>query len=120
MTGGLAAPVSANSAARPQDRSTLAGDGEAVMSRTRVHSDSGDALLRSLTLRASGSADERTIDSVVLIHDLNHDGQWDADDLVLATDKFAVDNGSLTLPLQTPLELPAGDTDLLVVYQFGE
>jgi hypothetical protein len=98
----------------------LAGDGEAIMSRTRLHSDSGDALLKSLTLQASGPADERAIDNVVLIHDINHDGQWDADDVVLATDRFTVDNGSLTLPLQTPLELLAGDTDLLVVYVFGD
>jgi hypothetical protein len=120
VTGGLAAPVSANSTPRPQERATLAGDGEAIMSRTRLHSASGDALVKSLTLQASGSADERAIDNVVLIHDINHDGQWDADDLVLATDKFTVDNGSLTLLLQTPLELAAGDTDLLVAYVFGD
>ena len=120
MTGGVASPVSANSMTRQQDRSTLAGDGEAIMSRTRLHSDSGDALLRSLTVQASGPADERSIDSVVLIHDLNHDGLWDADDVRLATSTFTVDNGALTLSLQSPLELPAGDTDLLVVYVFGD
>jgi hypothetical protein len=120
MTGGLAAPVSANSASRPQDSSTLTGDGEAIMARTRLHSASGDALLRSLTVQARGKADERVIDSVVLIHDINHDGQWDADDVSLATDRFTIDNGALTLSLQTPIELPAGDTDLLVVYVFGD
>ena len=90
------------------------------MARTRLHSASGDALLKSLTVQARGSADERAIDSVVLIHDINHDGQWDADDISLATDRFTIDNGTLTLPLQTPLEPPAGDTDLLVVYVFGD
>jgi hypothetical protein len=112
--------VSANSAARQQDSSTLTGDGEAIMARTRLHSASGDALLRSLTVQARGRADERAIDSVVLIHDMNHDGQWDADDVSLATDRFTIDNGALTLSLQTPIELPAGDTDLLVVYVFGD
>lgn len=119
ITGGLAAPVSARSTPMQQTRSALTGDGEAVMTRTRLHSDSGDALLKSITVQARGSADERRIDNVVLIHDLNHDGQWDDDDVVLATDRFVDDDGSLTLFPQTPIELPAGDTDLLVVYVFG-
>ena len=119
ITGGLAAPVSARGQTMQQVNTALAGDGEAIMVRTRLHSDSGDALMNSLTLQATGAADERQIDDVILINDTNRDGKWDDDDILLAQDKFAVDDGMLTLFLDKPFEVPAGDTDLLVVYVFG-
>lgn len=119
IIGGLAVPVSAGMRGMAQPRTVLSGDGEAVMARTRLHSDSGDALVRSLTLQARGIEDDRKVDDVVLVHDTNRDGEWDDDDVVLARQRYAADNGSLTLQLDEPLELPVGDTDLLVIYVFG-
>lgn len=120
IIGGLAAPVSAGVSPMTQPKTVLAGDGEAVMVRARLHSDSGDALLRSLTLQARGTRDERLVDDVILVHDANRDGQWDDDDVVLARARYALDDGSLTLQLDAPLEVPVGDTDLLVIYVFGD
>jgi hypothetical protein len=119
LVGGLAEPVSAAGTSMPQQRTVLRGDGEALMARTRLHSDSGDALLRSLTLQADGAADETLVDHVLLVHDIDHDGEWDDDEVVLANDRYTVDDGELTLTLAQPLEMPVGDTDLLVVYVFG-
>lgn len=122
LVGGLAVPVSAAVSPLPQPRTVMdaAADGEAVMARTRLHSASGDAQLRSLTVQAHGPGDEREVDHVVLVHDRNHDGEWDAGDAVLATERFAIDDGALTLTLAAPLDLDVGDTDLLIVYVFGE
>lgn len=122
LVGGLAVPVSAAVSPLPQPRTVMdaATDGEAIMARTRLHSASGDAQLRSLTVKARGPGDDREVDHVVLVHDRNHDGEWDADDAVLANERFTIDDGTLTLPLAAPLDLAVGDTDLLVVYVFGE
>ncbi len=89
------------------------------MVRMRLHSDSGDAVLNSLTLQASGNAGDSLIDDAILVYDANRDGEWDDDDIVLARGQFTVDNGSLTLFLDEPFEMPVGDMDLLVIYVFG-
>jgi hypothetical protein len=120
IIGGLAAPVSARAEGMPQTDTMLTGDGESIMIRMRLHSDSGDAVMNSLTLQASGSADDALIDDVILIHDTNRDGAWEDDDVVLSTGQFTVDDGALTLLLVEPTELPVGDTDLLVIYVFGD
>lgn len=119
FVGGLAAPVSAGFIELAQASTILSGDGEAVVLRTRLHSDSGDALVNALTLEASGTDDDTLIDNVMLIHDINRDGAWDADDIVLSSAQFAADDGVLTLTLDQPLKVPVGDTDLLVIYVFG-
>lgn len=120
IAGGLAAPVGARLANRPQDTGPISDDGEFVIVRTRVHSDSGDALLNSLTLQAGGNGDDTQIDNVILIHDTNRNGAWEDDDIVLSDGNFETDDGQLTLTLDNPLEVPVGDTDLLVVYVFGD
>jgi hypothetical protein len=119
ILGGLASPVSAGISEVPQSDNVLAGDGEAVMVRTRLHSDSGDVVLNSLTLQATGTADDTHIDNVMLIHDIDRDGEWGADDIVLSSGQFTEDDGTLTLTLDQPLDVPVGDTGLLVVYVFG-
>jgi hypothetical protein len=120
ITGGLAAPVGARLANRPQDSGSISGDGEFVIVRTRVHSDSGDALINSLTLQASGARDDTQIDNVILIHDTNRNGEWENDDPILSEGHFESDDGQLVLTLDNPLELPVGDTDFLVIYVFGD
>jgi hypothetical protein len=120
LIGGLAVPISARGEALAQTDSMLDGDGEAVMARFQLRSDSGDTALNSLTLSADGTADEQLIDDVILIHDIDGDGEWNDADQILASGQYTVDNGSLTLFLDEPLEVPAGDTNLLVVYVFGD
>ena len=119
IVGGLASPVSAGISEVAQSDNVLTGDGEAVMVRALLHSDSGDVVLNSLTLQATGTADDSLIDNVTLIHDLDRNGEWDADDVVLSNGQFADDDGMLTLPLDQPLDVPVGDTELLVIYVFG-
>ena len=120
ILGGLAVPVSARSEPMAQSHTTLTGDGEAIMVRMRLHSDSGGAVMNSITLQATGEDDDVAIDHVVLIHDTNRDGEWDDDDILLATNQYAVDDGELTFVLDEPLKLVFGDTDLLVVYVLGD
>jgi hypothetical protein len=117
--GGLATPIAARIEPQQQTNTTLADAGEATMVRLRLRTDSGDVMLNSVSLQASGSANDDQIDDVTLIHDTNHDGEWGDDDEVLVSDRFTVDNGSLTLFLEQPIELPVGDTDLLVIYVIG-
>lgn len=119
ITSGLAVPVSVDAVDMPQTNTTLVGDGEAIMVRMRLHSDSGDAVLKSLTLQASGNADDALIDDVILVYDTNRDGEWGDDDIVLSSGRFSVDDGTLTLILEEPLEVPVGDMDLLIIYVFG-
>ncbi|MGI9344253.1 MAG: Ig-like domain-containing protein [Gammaproteobacteria bacterium] len=120
LIGGLAVPISARGEAMPQTTTTLAGDGEVVMVRFLLSSDSGDTALNSLTLQAAGKADELLVDDVFLIYDADRDGEWDDADRVLANGRYTSDDETLTLFLDEPLEVPAGDTNLLVVYVFGE
>lgn len=119
VVGGLAVPISARGEGLSQTDTMLAGDGEAVMARFLLHSDSGDTTLNSLTLDSDGTADERLIDDVILIHDIDRDGEWNDADRVLARGQYTIDDGALTLILDEPLEVPVGDTNLLVVYVFG-
>jgi len=120
ITGGVAVPVRASLASRPQETGSLAGAGEFVIARTRIHSDSGDAVINSLTLQANGDRDDTQIDNVILVHDTNRNSEWEDDDVVLSNGNFAADDGQLTMNLDSPLELPVGDTDLLVIYAFGD
>lgn len=119
IIGGLAIPIAARIVSLPQTNTTLIGKGEATMVRLRLRSDSGADILNSVSLQASGSANDAQIDEVTLILDTNHDGLRGDEDQVLASDRFTVDNGSLTLFLDHPIELPVGDTDLLVIYVIG-
>lgn len=115
--GGLAVPVAVSVEVVPVDDVTTNVDGEFVLLRLRLHTDSGDVMLRSLSLSGNGSGDERTIDSVKLLHDVNGNGEVDSGEPVLASGSYESDNGELTLSLSTDLELPLGSTDILVTYQ---
>ena len=67
IIGGLAASVSARADELPQTDSTIVGHDDAVIVRMRLRSDSGDAVLNSLDLQASGTADDVQIDDVILV-----------------------------------------------------
>ncbi|MDH4023137.1 MAG: hypothetical protein OEV14_08430, partial [Gammaproteobacteria bacterium] len=117
--GGLATPVSARISPVVSRRVTLSGDGEVVAARYRIHSDSGDLEIRSVTIETRGSGDETMIDRISLVVDENRDGVFDDGDTAVADDQLSIDNGMLTLSLVEPYTVQPGDTDLLVVYRFG-
>lgn len=119
ITAGLAVAVGARVEELAQADATLTGDGEATMVRLRIRSDSGDALINSLTLKAAGGANDTEIDSVVVVHDTNFDGEWGDDDIVMTSGVFVEDDGLLDLVFSEPIEVKAGITDVLVIYVFG-
>ena len=92
----------------------------AVMLRLRLHSDSGDAVIRSLELQASGNGDDSAIGNVHVVHDANANGVWDEGEPVLGSDVYASDDGMLTLSLPDGFEIPFGSADLLVIYELGD
>lgn len=118
--GGIGLPVAVELEVIP--RSGLgARDGRThVMFRLRLHSESGDALLRSLTLRASGSGDDRRVGNVTLLHDVDGDGTPSAGDVLLAGGAYSADDGELTLTLSSDLEVPRGTTEVLVTYSLED
>lgn len=116
--GGIAVPVTVSlQPLSAPDRSVQAGD-EVVVLRLRLLSASGDAILSSLDLAASGSGDDRQIQAVRVLVDQAANGLVDAEDPTIGEGRFEVDNGMLQLTLTTPWEVPPGGSDLLVVYQF--
>jgi hypothetical protein len=117
--GGLAVPVAVDLEVVPvtTNRTTAAGD--VVMLKLRLSSVSGDALIRSITLAAKGTGDDRNIREVVLVHDRDSDGIPDSNEPLLAAGNYEANDGALTLALKDELEVPFGTTDVLVVYRAG-
>jgi hypothetical protein len=118
--GGVAVPISLAYEVLDAGQPVVDESGEAVMMRLRFTSESGDVVLRSLTLQASGSGDDRTIEQVRLIVDADGDGARGPDEGVAAEGQFDSDDGDLQLSLSSPLEIPAGSVDVLVTYRVGE
>ncbi|HLT92040.1 MAG TPA: hypothetical protein VKZ85_13990, partial [Woeseiaceae bacterium] len=118
--GGLAVPIAASLEALPVDDVAAAAGETAVMLRLRLHSDSGDAVIRSLELQASGNGDDSAIGNVHVVHDANANGVWDEGEPVLGSDVYASDDGMLTLSLPDGFEIPFGSADLLVIYELGD
>lgn len=80
-----------------------------------------DAVLRELTLQASGTGDDAMdVARVAVYEDADGDGAVGAEERLLAEGGFGGDDGDVTLTLDDPLLLPAGDTaTLLVVYDLA-
>jgi hypothetical protein len=112
--GGLAVPVGVNLELLTVADQTVSTGSEPVVMHLRLSTDSGEVELSSLTLQASGSADDRTIIDVKLIVDSNANGLVDDTDEIIANGQFDQDNGTLNLNMLQPYEIPVGDTDLLV------
>jgi hypothetical protein len=95
-----------------------AGDGEKLVFSITLTSDSSDAVLYSLSLRASGELDEvHDISQVKLYRDSNANGQAEAGELV-GSGHYSADDGTLSLTLDGAYQLPVGETNILVTYQF--
>ena len=114
---GLAVPVGVRLEMLPvTDRNAVAGTLYNVVLALRLTSDSGDSELDSLTLRASGSGDDRQIRSVKLYVDANGNGAVDPGEAGIASGTFDQDNGLLVLKMSAPYAIPSGQTDLLVTF----
>ena len=115
--GGVAVPISASQENVRLTEQRLTGAGNVTIAKFRLRSDSGDTVLRSLSLLADGTADDTAIDNVMLVVDTNGDSTLSTSDEVLAEGRFTSDDGELVLVLDEPLEIPAGVTEMLIVYE---
>lgn len=116
--GGLAVPVGVVLEVLPVEDAVVSRGSAAVAMRLRLRSASGDVELRSLTLQAGGRGDDRRIGQVRLVADENADGLWDEGEPVLASGRYQRNDGTLSLSFPENYTVPAGSTDLLVVYEF--
>ena len=115
--GGPGTPVGINLEVVPVPDQVITDSGIYVVLRLRLHTDSGDAMLRSLTIQASGSGDDTTIEQVMLIQDVNDDGVAQDAEPVWSVGQYSIDDGQITLQLAEETEIPYGSTALLVVYE---
>ncbi|MFW2405214.1 MAG: choice-of-anchor U domain-containing protein [Gammaproteobacteria bacterium] len=115
---GLGVPISVSiQAGNTPDRSVQAGE-EVVVLRLRLISVSGDAVLNSLRLAATGSGNDALIQNIRVVVDQDLNGLLDASDETIGEGVYDSDNGTLDLTLTTPWEVPPGGSELFVVYQF--
>ncbi len=118
--GGIALSVDVSFEPITTDNQTVTRNtSNIVMLHFRLATDSGDAILNSLTLQASGSGDDRQIDAVKLVLDENENGQVDSGDTMIGSGAFDADNGALQLQLTEPYTLPIGTSDYLVTYDIS-
>ena len=97
------------------------GDGTSNVAvlRYRLSSNTSDVLLRTLTVSASGRGNDAVdVARIRVWLDANSNGNVDSGEQELGEGRFASDNGSLEITLTQPLQLPMGDTDFLVTYDF--
>jgi CSLREA domain-containing protein/uncharacterized repeat protein (TIGR01451 family) len=101
----------------PTDGTIAAGEtGVPALQIQAQNSGTVAAQVTSVTLRASGTGDDRTgIAGVGLFLDFDGDGQVGAGDGLLATGSFAEDDGDLVLPIATALQAGAHQQWLVVV-----
>ncbi len=122
-TGGLATLV----AVSPEPKLTLVplsqtqyafGTGVQTVFAFMVRTEAPGAELRELIFSVSGEVDPMTdIGIIGLYLDSNGDGLA-TDETLLAVGVPDVDIGLVTFTLETPFTLPAGDSRLLVTYEF--
>lgn len=115
---GLGVPVRAEAQAAPLPPATISGAGEAEIVAFTLSSDSGDAILSSITLDTAGTGNERSIRAVRWFHDVNANRVLDAEDRELALGRYERNDAQLTLRMSFPIELPVGDSSFLVTYFF--
>ena len=124
-TGGLAVPLSARIESLPLTEKRLIGPGTIAVARFRMISDSGDVTLNTIGL-VGGRKDRRLaleevrLVTVLLVTDVNDDGRLTTTDEVLAEGVLRFDGERLTLVLDEPFEIPAGETDMIVLIQVSD
>ncbi|WP_444923325.1 hypothetical protein ACJJH9_15660 [Microbulbifer sp. DLAB2-AF] len=100
------------------DKYNFQGEGEQVVLSLLLESDSADAVLNGLTLKAEGSLNEvEDLKKVKLYFDANSDGTIEFSEH-MGTALYASDNSTLTFTLDDKLQLPVGETRWFVTYTF--
>ncbi|WP_333001898.1 choice-of-anchor U domain-containing protein [Vibrio coralliilyticus] len=101
----------------PNDANTFSrNDQEQVVLRLKVTASLAGAQLDSLQISSSGDLNEQTdLSLVALYQDTDANGEGDT---LLASGIYLQDDGQLEFTLSTPLQLSAGDTHLVITYQF--
>ncbi|NRF13674.1 beta strand repeat-containing protein [Vibrio coralliilyticus] len=93
-------------------------DQEQVVLRLKVSASLAGAQLDSLQISSSGDLNEQTdLSLVALYQDTDANGEGDT---LLASGIYLQDDGQLEFTLSTPLQLSAGDTHLVITYQFKQ
>ncbi|NRF64071.1 beta strand repeat-containing protein [Vibrio coralliilyticus] len=93
-------------------------DQEQVVLRLKVIASLSGAQLDSLQISSSGDLNEQTdLSLVALYQDTDANGEGDT---LLASGIYLQDDGQLEFTLSTPLQLSAGDTHLVITYQFKQ
>ena len=100
------------------DRDISVGDGEQPILLFDLSTSNSDAQLDSLTISASGSANDSALyRNLRLYADSNGNGQFESSEL-LGSGSFSADNGSLSFSLDSPLVLTRPTTRIAVTAEF--
>ena len=121
--GGVAVPngtATIHATVLPVDDARIrAGDRNVPLLRFRLTSASAGARLGAITLAASGTGDDaRDVTGVTLWLDADGDGALSAADSPIGSGRYARDDGTLRLEPATTFEIPTGNSDYLVGYDF--
>lgn len=93
-------------------------DGEVVVFKFSIESDSLDGVLETIALQASGALSEIDELSLVSVYiDQNDNDLPDASEQV-STGEYASDNGILSLSLAQPYQLKIGQNNIMITYTF--
>ena len=99
----------------PADATVAKGSNAVAMLQVLLTPANGIARVQALTLQASGSGrDDMDLTDLRVYNDSNRNGRVDAGEALLSSGRVAADNGTLRLPLATPLEF-SQPVQLLVV-----
>jgi len=120
--GGVAVPIPAPVVSLSRTVISAAtfsnGDGEQPVFGFVINSDSTDAEIHELTIESTGTvSDLAAFGTVSVYRDDNMDGIPEAAEQI-ATGSYTSGDSQLTFTLAQPYQLPAGDTHLLITYQF--
>jgi len=101
------------------DASVEPGDRNVPMLRFRLSANGSGTRLDAITLSAAGSGDDADdVSAVTLWLDADGDGAVSASDTNIGSGRYAADDGSLQLAPDSGFDIPAGDSDYLVTYDF--
>jgi hypothetical protein len=101
------------------DTRVQAGAKDVPMLRFRLSASSSGSRLQAITLSAAGSGnDAGDVVAVTLWLDVDGNGAVSASDTEIGSGSYSVDNGSLRLVPDAVFDVPAGDSNYLVTYDF--
>lgn len=102
-----------------RDTSFNKGDGEQVVFRLVLSSDSLDVQSEQLTVVGRGDIDEASdVVAIRLYLDSSQNGNPEATELFADEQSYKVNEGSISFTLPQAYQLTIGDAHLLITYQF--